>query len=208
MSILKKLVTYLKKNGLLGLFQRLILSLVQKIFMYEPWHNAPYSTRPYAVAVVNYLNCKKVKDEILEIGCGTGDILRRVEYKKKLAYDFDANALRGLKFFEKIKNVGGTIKTCKFDIKYEELAGKFDAILMINWIHNIEPTLLEKKISDFFLKNLKDNGEIIIDTVGQESYKYNHDINSLTQGLNCKVIKLGEYEFRREIYSIKKLSRI
>jgi hypothetical protein len=45
---------------------------------------------------------------------------------------------------------------------------------------------------------------IIIDTVQDEEYQFNHDIKFLTSGLSCSIEKIGDYERKRELWAIKK----
>ena len=66
---------------------------------------------------------------------------------------------------------------------------------MVNWIHNVEPKELKLKLNEYFFYNLKPNGEIIIDTVQDKEYQYNHSITYLTSEMKAKILegKLSAY---------------
>jgi hypothetical protein len=64
--------------------------------------------------------------------------------------------------------------------------------------------VLKENIEKYFMENLNDNGFIIIDTVQDKKYQFNHDIKFLTSGLPCSIEKIGDYENQREVWVIKK----
>jgi hypothetical protein len=77
-------------------------------------------------------------------------------------------------------------------------------VVLVNWIHHIEPSVLKSSISDYFNNALNKTGVIIIDTVQDPEYKFNHDILYLTDGINAGINKLGDYERQRQIWLIEK----
>jgi hypothetical protein len=64
--------------------------------------------------------------------------------------------------------------------------------------------VLKSSISDYFNNALNKTGVIIIDTVQDPEYKFNHDILYLTDGINAGINKLGDYERQRQIWLIEK----
>jgi len=92
-----------------------------------------------------------------------------------------------------------------FQFPDSPLKTKADSIIMVNWIHHVPPEILRAKIKDYFDSHLLPGGELILDTVQDKSYKYNHDIAFLTTGIAATVTRLGEYQRQREIWSIKKM---
>jgi SAM-dependent methyltransferase len=206
-----KIILLIIRDGFLLSMKKIIsklltlpLLVLRSYFKYNSWHDSLYSKRGYAKKIVSYLNTRIVKNSVLEIGCGTGDILRRLNYIKKEGLDYEQEVLNALNFLIYIKNIGGKVYTKKFDFLSDVVIGKFDVIILCNWIHEIEPSLLESKIRTLFENNLNTNGEIIIDILENTDYKYNHSITYLTQNFNCSQIILGEFEWGRKIYSILK----
>jgi hypothetical protein len=178
------------------------------IFRFDHWHVSPLLERPYARDIINYLNSQPAdhRRRIIEIGCGLGDILRNVRFHEKLGLDCDINALRAATFLS-------CLRLKREDIRFEyskfpdtQVNGFYDAILMVNWIHNIPPVLLKEKIEEYFREHLLPGGQFLIDTVGAKNYKYNHSVEFLTEGLDCSVATLGNYENMRNIFILKKLA--
>ena len=64
---------------------------------------------------------------------------------------------------------------------------------------------LKGYLSKLFDNHLNYDGEIIFDTVSQNTYKYNHDEQFLCKDLmSAECTLLGKFERGRNIYSIKK----
>ncbi len=181
-------------------FIRRILSF---IFHFDEWHTIPLSAKKYAKDIIRYLNNLQEDDReaIVEVGCGLGDLVRYLKFKERTGLDMDINVLRAVKFLSKI-SFNGKVNFQIFTFPESELNGKYDAIVLVNWIHNIPPETLKAKIDTYFTNSLTKNGRIIIDTVKDKEYKYNHDINFLTRGLRCNVIKIGDYLKEREVFII------
>ena len=59
---------------------------------------------------------------------------------------------------------------------------------MLNWIHNIESKVLQKSFSKFINQNLNKNGYLIFDILENKSYKYNHDIEYLLEGIKILIL--------------------
>lgn len=197
---LKKLVR--KGFALLNRFFRYLLSLY---FRFDKWHIVTLYEKKYAADSVKHLNAKPKaeRDTLVEIGCGLGDIVRNVNYIHKTGYDREENALKAARLLSAIAF------TSKADFRLfsfpeTPLHEKCDAILLINWIHHIEPPVLKTTLENYFRNNLKANGEIIIDTVQDKEYRFNHDIHYLSKDMGATVNKLGDYERQRELWIIKK----
>lgn len=139
------------------------------IFRFDKWHirNGCHS-RPYKKAVASKINSLKPKI-VVELGCGLGDILRLVQSPRKIGYDIDNSVVRAARvksLFQKIiYSVGDSSNVVECDI---------DVLIMVNWIHNLSPNLLESIINEF----LPRVNYFVFDSIDQEKhfmYKYIHD---------------------------------
>jgi SAM-dependent methyltransferase len=155
-------------------------------------------SKNYAKTIVKYCNNNFKDKSVVEIGCGLGDIIRRINSKNKTGLDIDQNVLNAAHFLSK------KIHFQQFSFVENALIGNYDIILLVNWIHGIEPEILKEKIRVYFNKNLNINGIIIIDIVKSTDYKYNHKIKYLLENINCAVEKIYEKLSGRELYIIKK----
>lgn len=211
-GFLEKSYLHVKENGLYSLlqlaFMRLRISpngLLQRIYGFNTWHINPYSKRPYAKAIVSHLNKRSARQSVLEIGCGLGDILRRLDFKNKKGLDREQAVLNAAAFMTKFHNASnGTVSYKIFDLLDDEINGTFEAIIMVNWIHEIPPQILAEKFNTLFTAHLKPGGELIFDVLDNPDYKYNHSPNELTSGINADLSLIGRYDYNRHVYSARK----
>lgn len=180
--------------------------LIQLIYGFDKWHISPLSERPYARDVILYSNKRSDRNSFVEIGCGLGDIIRNVDYVTRAGYDNDAKVLKAARALpSKMRTGKKRAKFGVFNFPETVLTGTYDVITMVNWIHHIEPVVLKKNIEQFYKDNLKTGGEILIDTVQDKAYRYNHNIEFLTGGIECSIFRIGEYARQREVWAIKKM---
>lgn len=184
--------------------KRLPKRLLHLFFRFDRWHVSSASERKYVKDIVCYLNKLPVEDRksIVEIGCGLGDILRKISFKKKYGLDVDQRVLNAAIFLNRFYSVKAEYKT--FSFPDSVFSGKYNVIIMVNWIHHFNSEVLKEKIADYFHNNLENNGWLIIDTVESATYRFNHDIKFLTSGLEAEVSAIGSYENGRSVYSVRK----
>jgi len=105
-------------------------------------------------------NLSKMKNNALDIGCGTGKLSNELskQYNKVLGIDISENMIKKAK--KKYKNV--TFK--KIDIANLKSKTKFDLIVSINTFHHLD---LEKSIPKI-KKLLNKNGKLIIIDIASE----------------------------------------
>ena len=173
------------------------------IFKFDKWHLYTLIERKYAQEIIQFSNRKSIRNKFAEIGCGLGDIIKKVNYTEVYGFDSDENILRAARLL-KVILFKRNIYFQQFKFPESQLKSSYDVIVMVNWIHHIEANVLKSKINQFFEYNLNNEGFIILDTVKHKDYKFNHDIDFLSSNLNCNIIKLGEYERQRQVWAICK----
>ena len=189
----------------MNLISKIYRRFLKLIFGFDKWHISPLKERPYAIDIIRYCNKLSTRSFFAEIGCGLGDITRNVLFENRTGYDMDEKVLKAARFLPVI----GSRKSITYKVfHFPEtlLSGSLNVLTMVNWIHHVEPETLKTKLSEYFNKNLLTKGEIIIDTVQDPTYKYNHDIKFLSKDLNCSIHCLGKYARKREVWAIKKLN--
>jgi len=198
---MKRLVNKLKIWS--GKVLRLVL---RQFFHFDQWHIFTLAERKYAQDIIRFCNNKLARQSFVEIGCGLGDIIRNVRYENKVGYDIDQQALKAASFLDKFSTKGRTAFSL-FEFPESYLPGKHDVIVMVNWIHHIPPPILGSKIQEYLSQSLNEKGILIIDTVQDKEYKFNHDIKFLA-GNDAGVVytKLGDYERMRQIWILQKES--
>jgi GalNAc-alpha-(1->4)-GalNAc-alpha-(1->3)-diNAcBac-PP-undecaprenol alpha-1,4-N-acetyl-D-galactosaminyltransferase len=155
---------------------RLWLRALFRVFRFDVWHaGAPYSCRPYksqVVALANSLNPRFV----VEIGCGLGDILRRIHAVERIGIDIDVRVIRAAKFLHpSIAWVHGDANEVS---RLLPDARTIDCLIMVNWIHAINEVALEGILAPLLNKTRY----LIVDSIdadGPQSYRYKHDFSFL-----------------------------
>lgn len=143
-----------------------------QIFRFGEWHLIPYEDKEYAQDIVQQLNkyLEGINEDgyIVEVGCGLGDIIKRIKWDKKAGYDVSANVLKAARFI------------CR-DVLYE--TGSFEKVhqkyincfIMVNFIHGIRPEALKAEIQEL-LKKSQVNMFVIdrLINIKNTPYKFSH----------------------------------
>ena len=176
---------------------------LRSIFHFDRWQLYTLTEKQYARDIISWCNRRQERNSFAEIGCGMGDILRNVQYRLREGYDQDERVLKAARLMSLLQGQR-RIRFSNSVFPDLLLPGKYDVLLMVNWIHHIIPVRLKTKIGEYYSGALTPGGCIIIDTVGDTGYKYNHDIGYLTAGLGARVNELGAYERDRRIWIINR----
>lgn len=154
-----------------------------KVFDFGKWHIIPYEDKEYAQDIVKELNryLKNVKGDgyIVEVGCGLGDIIKRIDCNKKIGYDISDNVLKAAKFICKdmVYEVGSFDTVCQKHIK---------CLIMVNFIHGINPDVLKSNIRTLLKKC--DIDMFVMDritNIRNTPYKFSQLGGELFDGYTC-----------------------
>lgn len=166
----------LKRIFQLG-FSGTLSCLHRKIYYYflslrygfDPWHaTAPFECRPYKAEVIRLADRVRVTS-VLEIGCGLGDIISRIDADRRVGVDIDESVV-----FTAQKLYGSHCKFVVADLSDVENIRKqceegVDLLVMVNWPHLFPWFKLSEHIRN------------IIDQIGVR-YLIIDGINSSVQG--------------------------
>ncbi len=170
------------------------------IFGFDSWHLSRLSERPYALAIIVFLNARPEiqQQSVVEIGCGLGDILRHLRFRRRLGLDRDPRVLSAARILA-MARWASNLSFERFNVPHAQLSGTFDAIVVVNWIHQIEPKRLRDWIATHVSNNLRPGGCLLLDTVRDLAYDYNHDIQYLAPA-GVIVHHLGSYARQRDVW--------
>jgi SAM-dependent methyltransferase len=157
---------------------RLWLSALCRVFGFDSWHAAaPYSCRPYKSQVVELANAIRPSLAV-EIGCGLGDILSRIDSAERIGIDIDAGVIRAAKFLHPaLVWIHGGANTASQLLPEGKIV---DCLITVNWIHAMSADTLEAML----LPLLKRARYLIVDSIDQNgpiSYRHKHDFSFLAQ---------------------------
>ena len=182
--------------------QRLERQALQRIYGFDRWH-VGHAGETYAIDIVRYLNARSSADQasVVEIGCGLGDILRHVHAPTRLGLDRDPGVLAAARLLARFQ-AGPAPRYELFDFPRTPLSGAYDTIVMVNWIHQIDGDSLRLAVHAYTAQHLRPGGRIILDTVEDPAYMYNHDVHALAPpgvAIEC----LGEYPRGRRVWVVR-----
>ena len=171
-------------------------------FGFDIWHVNRLADRPYARALIAHLNGRPASERgrVVEIGCGLGDIIRRLKYRERLGLDADAAVVRATTLLTMPQRLAG-LRIRRFMFPADSLVGRYDAIVMVNWPHQFEAPIVRQAVADYVRDHLQPGGALFIDTVQDPAYRYNHRIEDVTPD-GCLATKIGEFARRREVWTI------
>ena len=184
-------------------FHRLVRGLLQRVYGFDRWH-VGHAGEAYGVDIVRYLNARPEEDRqaVAEIGCGLGDILRRLRFHTRLGLDRDPGAVAAARMLALFQR-GADLRFQVFEFPEARLPGDYNAIIMVNWIHEIEPERLRQAVHACFANHLRDGGCLILDTVQDSAYTYNHDVRKVVAS-GAVVDRLGQYPRGREVWVVRR----
>lgn len=153
------------------LFRKQYYIILQHIFRFNQWHTATIYEREYAMWIrkkVNSLLPRKPRGQIIEVGCGLGDILAEIHVpnSQKKGYDIEGNVIRALKFAH--PGLCGKVGSLN-SIKNQTI----DVLIAVNWLHALDDDWFRHNTA-YVVKHNQIN-RIIVDTVPAPPYDYTHD---------------------------------
>jgi SAM-dependent methyltransferase len=176
--------------------------LLRWIFGFDLWHVNRLGDRPYALRIIAYLNGlpDEQRGRVVEIGCGLGDILRRLRFRERLGLDADRAVVRAARLLACASRYG-RVRFAELTFPHP-LDGRYDAIVMVNWPHLIEEERLRPQLAVYVREHLSPTGVLIVDTVQDRAYTFNHHIEHIAPD-GSSVAKLGDFERERELWAIQ-----
>jgi SAM-dependent methyltransferase len=174
-------------------------TVLQRLYGFDTWH-VGHANETYVADIVRHLNHRpaEARGRVVEIGCGTGDILRRLRYEHRLGLDRDAGVLAAARLLA-LAQFSARPRFEHFEFPIDTLAGVYDAIIMVNWTHLVPPEQLRPVLQQYAAKHLRPEGVIVLDTVKDPAYTYAHDVHAF--GLpRIKIDRLGEYPRGRQVW--------
>lgn len=183
--------------------RRIERRLLQRIYGFDRWHIG-HAGELYAVDIVRYLNQWPEADRqaVVEIGCGLGDIIRHLHFRTALGLDRDPRVLAAARLLSVFQR-GPRRDFEVFHFPEAPLSGEYNAIIMVNWIHEIEPSLLRQAIHRYLERHLRYGGCLVLDTVQDSAYTYNHEVGSLAPP-GALVERLGQYARNRDVWVVRR----
>lgn len=182
--------------------RRLERGLLQRVYGFDRWH-VGHAGEQYAADIVEYLNAwpDANREAVVEIGCGLGDILRHLRFHTRVGLDRDAGAIAAARFLARFQ-AGEPPRFEVFEFPRGQLTGVYNAMIMVNWIHQVDPDVLRRAAHAYAAQHLRPGGALVLDTVDDSAYEHSHDIRSLAPP-GAAIEQLGEYPRGRRVWVVR-----
>lgn len=162
-----------RQLGLKKIFNHLILSYKYKklarVYCFDRWHaHSTWYNRSYKMVAVAMANSIK-PESVIEIGCGLGEIISRIDSTTKIGFDTCDKVLMAASDYhdQTIRWQSGSF--------FEAQTFEKDLLIAINWIHNLSPEELEKNI----LSNKSTTKYFLLESITKntDGFRYYHDFS-------------------------------
>jgi SAM-dependent methyltransferase len=156
---------------------RVWLHAWRQIFGFDRWHAAaPYSCRPYKRVVVETANALR-PSTVVEVGCGLGDIVSRIQARERFGIDAELNVIRAARFLHpgNVHWLHGDASSIRGALP---LMLQIDCLIMVNWIHSLS----QEQLADVIVPLLPRLKYLLLDAIdptGPASYRFKHDFHFL-----------------------------
>jgi ubiquinone/menaquinone biosynthesis C-methylase UbiE len=190
------------KNWIRFLFKALVLyRTLHYIFKFDDWHILNiYENRTYKQVIVRRVNELRPRIAV-EVGCGLGEIISKIDTKVRIGIDIDKNAIRAARLLNWRRN---TRFLCgSLDDVRELPCDEIDALIMINWLHEIPEEQIVGDISRLLQK--KQISYLVADEMPKDraGYKYHHTLRNSLRDWFVEIEEVKDPENTRKIVILK-----
>jgi SAM-dependent methyltransferase len=170
---------------------------------FDPWHaTAPFACREYKRRVVG-IAIGLQPTTVLEIGCGVGDIISRIEAESRYGFDIApkaitaANLLHGSKIFFGVSSISEPENIARI-LEFRPI----DLLILVNWCHGLDARSLKELIDN--LNCILKIDKILIDAIkpGMLEQAHSHSRADLST-IGDIVLCLDAGDTVRDLYVLK-----
>lgn len=160
------------RNWLAFSFKVLVHRILHQIFRFHEWHVlATYELRAYKREVVKIVNQLHPRVAV-EIGCGLGEIISRIEAERKIGVDTDKGVIRAARCLNWRKHA--LFFDGSFDAVKTLPLRWIDSLIMINWLHEVPEERIKMELRQM-LQHMKIRYVIVDEILNDvKGYKYHH----------------------------------
>src|SRR3989339_132225 len=180
--------------------------LLRLRYGFDAWHCIPYEAKYYAAAVVELARAlpEPRRGRVLDLGCGLGDLLRRLPFTERLGWDPDPRVIAAASLLGIWGDHAGTgdlsFHTRNLDVDLPP--GRFDLVLALNWLHDLPPAEAEALVRRICDQHLAPHGLLCLDVVEAPGYPYHHRPAALLAGQDLPWYTLGPFANERRLVFI------
>ena len=187
-------------NCIVGFLKREKYKRMQKTYHFDSWHISPYELRKYLQATVDYINSKDVQT-VVDIGCGLGEMLRRIKAENRIGMDVHEETIRAA---EKLSKGDITYRVGSFqELQIEK---PIDYLVTLGFMHGGTEETWRMPYRD--VANRNHILHFIVDTVPEEGDSHHLNFSDILPDHYRLVDKMGPFLGGRyiEVYGLNRKS--
>lgn len=164
---------------------------LQEKYHFADWHLTLKVHKPYMEAIIRGILALSHEDdsikEILEIGCGLGDIIADplLDGFKRTAYDISPEVIGADREWYRDRGIEWNVGVFN-DVRDREI----DCLIMVNFIHSVKPEYLSEYFPNLFSRN-RIRYTVVDQVTG--NYPYTHDFVALLPEGVEEIYRFGPY---------------
>jgi len=167
-----------KRNIRCCIVKKALFHILWLAYRFDRWHaTAPFCCRPYKSQVIKLAHSLKPR-KVVEIGCGLGEIISRIDAPVRFGFDIDEGALRAARLLNRkvFFHRGALGETEKM---VAATGSDLDLLIMVNWVHNVPFEQVASAVRA--LRERADLRFLIIDRIlpGKPGFSYCHSPTQL-----------------------------
>ncbi len=155
-------------------------------YRFDRWHaTAPFCCRPYKSQVIELAHRLKPR-KVVEIGCGLGEIISRIDAPARFGFDIDEAALRAARLLE--RNVSfHSAALGETEAMIAAMGENIDLLIMVNWTHNLPFEFIAASVRA--LSRESQLRFLIIDRIlpSTPGFRYSHSLEQLSMLGSCEM---------------------
>ncbi|WP_214412874.1 class I SAM-dependent methyltransferase [Sphaerisporangium fuscum] len=102
----------------------------------DKWHLRGFHTTNYKKVAVRLADAVPGRLEVVaEVGCGLGDVLKRIPARRRIGFDIDRGAIRWARFLQRLSPRRCEFGVGSFDALIRSDAERIDLLVMLGWFH-------------------------------------------------------------------------
>ena len=178
--------------------------ILRTTYAFDEWHVLNmYELRGYKKEVVNIVN-QLHPHVAVEIGCGLGEIISRIEAEQKIGVDIDKRVVRAARCLNWRKHI--LFMNGSFDVIKTLPLSLIDSLIMINWLHRIPEERIKMELKEL-LRHMKIR-YLVVDEIlnGYNGYKYHHVFGKSLEGIFVECKKVEDPEGIRKLVLLESLT--
>lgn len=148
---------------------------------FDSWHTeAPFHWRPYKARVVEAVDSLRPRT-VVEIGCGLGDIIARVDSDVRIGVDQEHAVIAAAREISPATQFVASDLASSAEILPSVTPQGIDVLVMVNWPHDVPLRDLAAGLGS--LRRVAGVRYLVIDSINPEvyHYRYRHTVAELGQ---------------------------